>query len=274
MQDTELEETVGFRRRAELPGIEIRDFENSSKRWRCFAQGFEFLAPRTWRGEIVHRRRRATVVPGMVFCVRPEEVFTTTRILSAGGGSSLTIDPEILLRYLAEHDVRPGTVDLKTFVRMSPPLSEKLHRFFRLMNPATAALELQSSLVDLMAALLEETVMDDGSKHRTTLDTSAAGRIRECLHWNATGTIDLERLAAETRLSRFQVLRLFKQRYGLPPHAYHLCVRIGRAQRALRAGASPAHVAADQGFFDQSHLNRHFKQLVGVTPVAYARALH
>jgi AraC-like DNA-binding protein len=32
-------------------------------------------------------------------------------------------------------------------------------------------------------------------------------------------------------------------------------------------------VAADQGFVDQSHFSRHVKQLVGVTPATYARAL-
>jgi AraC-like DNA-binding protein len=51
-----------------------------------------------------------------------------------------------------------------------------------------------------------------------------------------------------------------------------LRVRIGLAQRALRAGLPSADVAANHGFVDQSHFSRHFKQLVGVTPVAYARA--
>jgi len=68
-------ETVGFRRHAELPGIEVRDVENSERRWRCFSTGFEFLAPRTWRGEILHRRRQGTVGPGTVFCTYPSEVF-------------------------------------------------------------------------------------------------------------------------------------------------------------------------------------------------------
>jgi transcriptional regulator GlxA family with amidase domain len=32
-----------------------------------------------------------------------------------------------------------------------------------------------------------------------------------------------------------------------------------------------AAVAHEVGFFDQSHLTRHFKRLLGVTPAAYAR---
>jgi len=271
METTRVEETVGFRRRAELPGVEVRDVENSARRWRCFSTGFEFLAPRTWQGEIQHRRRQQAVVPGMVFCIYPEEVFTTPRILSAGGGSSLTIDPVVFAGHLAEHDLSPGALDLTSFAKMSRGLSSRMRAMFEVMRPDTAPLELQSSLVDLVAALVDE-VVAHGTVRASDSDRAAADRIRACLHFNPSASMDLEHLARETRLSRFQVLRVFKQKYGLPPHAYQLRVRIGQAQRALRAGLPPADVAADQGFVDQSHFSRHFKQLVGVTPVAYVRA--
>jgi AraC-like DNA-binding protein len=270
---TKIEETVGFRRRPDLPGVEVRDVENSGRRWRCFATGYEFLAPRTWQGEILHRRRQQAVTPGMAFCAYPEEVFTTPRILSVGGGSAATIDPEVFHGYLAEHDLAPDALDLRSFVRMSKPLSTKMRRLFHLLRPSTPSLELQSSLVDLVAGLVDEAVAKRQAIRPVEANSSAAGRIRECLHFETGRPVDLERLAQWTSLSRFQVLRVFKQKYGLPPHAYQLRVRIGRAQRALLAGLPPADVAVDQGFVDQSHLSRHFKQLVGVTPVAYARAL-
>src|SRR4051812_46696018 len=269
----QIEETVGFRRRPDLAGVEVRDVENSGRRWRCFATGYEFLAPRTWRGEILHRRRQGAVVPGMAFCVYPEEVFTTPRILSVGGGSAITIDPQVFHGYLTDHDLAPSALDLRTFVTMSQPLSAKMRRVFHLLRPSTPSLELQSSLVDLVAALVDEAIAGRQAAPPAQADRSAAARIRECLHFDAGWPMDLERLAQSTSLSRFQVLRVFKQRYGLPPHAYQLRVRIGRAQRALLAGLAPADVAADQGFVDQSHFSRHFKQLVGVTPATYARAL-
>ena len=43
------------------------------------------------------------------------------------------------------------------------------------------------------------------------------------------------------------------------------------AQKSLREGVSPADVAAELGFVDQSHFTRHFKRLVGVTPARYVR---
>ncbi|HKO49526.1 MAG TPA: helix-turn-helix transcriptional regulator, partial [Polyangiaceae bacterium] len=78
-------------------------------------------------------------------------------------------------------------------------------------------------------------------------------------------------LAKQVGVSRFQALRTFKRRYGLPPHTYQLSVRLAFAQKALREGLQPADVAAQYGFFDQSHLTRHFKRLWGLTPAQYAR---
>ena len=85
-------------------------------------------------------------------------------------------------------------------------------------------------------------------------------------------TVDLDTLARASGLSRFQVVRVFKRRYGLPPHCYQLQRRLGLAKKRLRDGVRPAQVAMELGFVDQSHLTRQFKRLFGVTPAHYARA--
>ena len=41
------------------------------------------------------------------------------------------------------------------------------------------------------------------------------------------------------------------------------------AQALIRAGMPPATVASEAGFYDQSHLSRHFKSLCGMTPGQY-----
>ena len=135
------------------------------------------------------------------------------------------------------------------------------------------ALQLQSAFVDLVQSLLNEFVEKLPSARRpVSLSTRAAERIRECLHADHGGKTDLATLAEETGLSRFQVLREFKRRYGLPPHAYQLCVRVAHARALLQRDVSLVDVAAECGFADQSHLTRHFRRLVGVTPLRYARA--
>lgn len=78
-------------------------------------------------------------------------------------------------------------------------------------------------------------------------------------------------MAAELGTSPFALLRAFKKQYGMPPHAWLTDARVRAARRMLDAGTAPAQAAAEVGFTDQPHLNRHFTRIVGVPPGAYRR---
>ena len=68
--------------------------------------------------------------------------------------------------------------------------------------------------------------------------------------------------------------RLFKQTTGITPHQYVIRCRIERAKELIQRGNLPLiEIATQVGFLDQSHLNRHFKRLVGVTPKTYYKEL-
>ena len=102
--------------------------------------------------------------------------------------------------------------------------------------------------------------------------TSALARARAILAACSSANLGLGQLAAMVGLDPFTLVRGFARAYGLPPHAWLIQERVRRAQACLRAGLSPAAVAAEVGFADQSHLCRHFKRIVGVTPGLYQRA--
>lgn len=80
----------------------------------------------------------------------------------------------------------------------------------------------------------------------------------------------LESLARGLGLHPSQVVRSFRREYGLPPHRYLIGRRIDTARRLLLDGMPAADVAAAVGFHDQSHLTRHFRRVLGVTPGAFA----
>ncbi|MGZ6645203.1 MAG: helix-turn-helix domain-containing protein, partial [Solirubrobacteraceae bacterium] len=85
--------------------------------------------------------------------------------------------------------------------------------------------------------------------------------------------LTLAEVAAAVGVSRHRLTRLFRAAYGLPPHRFVLAQRIRAARRLLERGAAPAEAAAQTGFFDQSHLHRHFTRTLGMTPALYAAAL-
>jgi AraC-like DNA-binding protein len=266
-------ETVAFYRRNELFGVETRTVNDSSRPFRCYATDFEFMAPGTWRGEVWHRRRQNLLQPGTVLCAHPGEVYLSRKVLVGGSLSSLMVDPQVLASYAAEHQLSPNRLQLRALTQVSSELGASLARVFETIRPGSSALELETSFVEFIAAMAGELV-DDAVRAlppRADSELRVAERVRECLHNDASATLDLTSLANQTGMSRFQALRAFKRRYGLPPHTYQLRVRLGLAQKSLREGLQPAHVAAEYGFVDQSHLTRHFKRLVGVTPAQYAR---
>lgn len=98
-------------------------------------------------------------------------------------------------------------------------------------------------------------------------------RVRELIADSADELVSLRELAAEAGLSKYHLIRAFSRRFGLTPYAYFLERRVERARQLFDRGGRPAAVAAACGFADQSHLTRHFKRIVGVTPGEYAAAL-
>ena len=82
----------------------------------------------------------------------------------------------------------------------------------------------------------------------------------------------LEKEANTSQLIWDHFTRQFKQSTALPPHQYIIRTRVERAKQLLKQGnLTIAQVAYVVGFSHQSHLNRHFKRLVGVTPKVFVK---
>ncbi|GAD84942.1 helix-turn-helix domain-containing protein [Nocardia asteroides] len=75
-------------------------------------------------------------------------------------------------------------------------------------------------------------------------------------------------LAARLAVSERQLRSVFAGGIGLSPKHF---ARIDRVRRVLAyAGDTPwSHLAADTGYYDQSHLTADFRALMGVPPAAY-----
>jgi AraC-like DNA-binding protein len=86
------------------------------------------------------------------------------------------------------------------------------------------------------------------------------------------GGVRVEQLAAETGWSRKRLWSRFRSQIGLTPKRAAQLVRFDHAAHRLAAGDSPALVAAETGYVDQSHLHRDVMTFAGVTPAAVAGA--
>jgi AraC-like DNA-binding protein len=269
---TFLQESVRVRRVASLRGTELLEVENTDRQWKIFNTAYCVAVPRTWHGEAIYRRRKHEVTPGMVFCTEPGEIHTTPRVVRTGSFSVFIVEPAVLCDYLSEYATAPINPEWRVVAaRGSPQLLRRMAYLFKLMQLPLSAMALQSAMVSLVESVASELVQGHPRAVSTDKMSHAAARIRECLHEEGA-QLDLEQLAAKVGMSRFQVLRVFKRRYGLPPHSYQLCVKIAIARKLLGEGHTISDIAAECGFADQSHLSRHFRRAIGVTPSDYLRA--
>jgi AraC-like DNA-binding protein len=112
----------------------------------------------------------------------------------------------------------------------------------------------------------------------TPLGCARSGRatrlvaIREYLRAHLDEPVQTAALAAISGLTECHLIRSFHLEFGLPPHAYHLRLRLAVAAELLSNGLSVSTVAFECGFADQSHLSRKFKEVYGLTPAAWGTA--
>jgi len=104
-------------------------------------------------------------------------------------------------------------------------------------------------------------------------DPALARRLRELLDERVVDGLTLVEAAGLVHAHPAHLVRAFSTAYGIAPHQYLNSRRVDRARRLLLDGRSPGEVASATGFFDQSHLTRHFRKLVGVTPGRYAKKM-
>jgi len=101
-------------------------------------------------------------------------------------------------------------------------------------------------------------------------DAPLARRLRRLLDDRLTETVTLADAAVVLGAHPGHLSRIFAAAYGIAPHRDGTGRRVDRARRLLLAGVSPSAAAAAAGFFDQPHLTRHFRAVLGTTPAAFA----
>ncbi|WP_435613184.1 AraC family transcriptional regulator [Streptomyces sp. bgisy159] len=100
-------------------------------------------------------------------------------------------------------------------------------------------------------------------------DPVLARRLRELLDARVPDGITLAEAARLVHAHPAHLVRAFSAAYGIPPHQYLTSRRVDLARRCLLDGLPPGEVATAAGFYDQAHLTRHFRKVVGVTPGRY-----
>ena len=225
-------------------------------------------------GSFLYRGGRRTAPAGSLVALEPEREHTGEVVSDEGWFYRVLYpEPALLDRVACElagrahewlHFPEPVIRDRDLAAAM-----DRLHR--ALADPSAAPVERESLFFFACEGLLSRHAKRQAEPRVPgSREPRAAALAREYLEDRYAEDVSLEDLSGVTGLSRYHLIRVFKEAVGLPPHAYLTGVRLNRAKELLTAGVPVGEVAAKVGFADQSHLTRRFKGTFGVTPGRFA----
>jgi AraC-like DNA-binding protein len=148
-------------------------------------------------------------------------------------------------------------------------LAYKIYKAHCLLENFQDALECETLFLEVLSTAITHHAEIKVQPIKIRQEEATIRLVKEYLHDNLNRNICLEQLVELTNLNRSYLIRLFRDAVGLPPYAYLTQIRVERAKQLLRKGNSVADVAFAVGMSDQSHLSRHFKRIVGITPGRY-----
>jgi AraC-like DNA-binding protein len=207
--------------------------------------------------------------PGYLMLINPGEPHTG-RSAASGGFSYMALYPEQedLRQFQEESDLRAsGTLAFRgTLVR-----DEQVHGWLWTLGQGRSAdpLASETGFVLAMRELLRRHATCSHSPTGPRWARRELRRAQDYLQVHLASRVTLGELAEVAGLSTYHLARMFASTFGLPPHKYLEGLRIRRAQELIASGRSFAEVALAAGFSSQSHLNRSFKRILGITPAAY-----
>lgn len=213
------------------------------------------------------------VVQGDIVIV-PANTWHRTRWNKAGGVIALGLEPQKFARAIDETLERDNLELIPHFATSDPlvhQLGLALKRALENSQPV-GCLYAETMTTALMVHLLQYYCTQ-----QVTLPTYTGGlskpklqRVIDYIHDSLDRDLSLSELAAIVQISPHYFSQLFKQSMGITLHQYVIRCRIDRAKDLLMQGKlTIPDIAKIVGFVDQSHLHRHFKRLVGVTPKVF-----
>ncbi|WP_044871838.1 AraC family transcriptional regulator [Pseudomonas sp. LFM046] len=210
---------------------------------------------------------------GSFALINPDEVHTGSKGHDEGWRYRVFYPDVALVRSALEELDLPlsGMPAFIGSVHRDPDLVRMFINLHRLLEADASALQQQTAWREALLALFcrHARLPEPGAPGRESV---AVLRAKELLRDRLAEPPSLEELAAEVHLSPFHFARTFRRATGMPPHAWLKQQRLDQARALLKAGCTPANVAAQLGFADQSHLTRQFKQAYGVGPGEYRNA--
>ncbi|NHD16743.1 MULTISPECIES: AraC family transcriptional regulator [unclassified Actinopolyspora] len=151
-----------------------------------------------------------------------------------------------------------------------PLLRHRIHQLHDSLLPPGEPLEAESRLAFVTERLRLHLTGRPGTAEPVDR-AKLAVRLRELLDEHLVDGLTLREAADVLHAHPTHLVRAFSGEFATPPHQYLTGRRVDLARRLLLGGMAPRFAATAAGFYDQAHLTRHFKRVLGTSPARFAR---
>ncbi|KMY65791.1 hypothetical protein AAU61_20405 [Desulfocarbo indianensis] len=255
------------------PGVELIRARGMDNRFARHSHRSYCLGMVEEGSRVILQGGRTTLIPsGALFILAPGEPHACRSAQPSGHAYSVLRLP---VEYLLGAARRQGLAALPSpqfrgSLLADPGLAESFRRVAARLTGGGPIEKARAALTDLAAGLWARSPAQSPPRPRPARSGPVA-RACQYLESHCGRTIPLSSLARAAGASPFHLHRQFVAAVGCSPRQYHLQRRVAKARELLLQGLPPSRVALETGFYDQGHLTRQFKNLMGVTPAWFAK---
>lgn len=148
-------------------------------------------------------------------------------------------------------------------------LIDAMTRLDRVLTEGESMADLHAESIGLFIAarVLDLSRLDEAPERTAVRSRSRMAILDEYLRANVGSPVSIDDLAQLAGLSRFHLIRSFRDAFGATPYQYFLRLRMNEARRLLTATNLPvAQVATKVGFSSSTQFVKMFRAMEGVTP--------
>ncbi|UNC91185.1 AraC family transcriptional regulator [Candidatus Contubernalis alkaliaceticus] len=234
---------------------------------------YEFIITDSSVDDFMIDGKKIYAEPGMIFAINSEQMHGT-KYLSKVSFLSIQFEREFL------QDLALRIYGIKQVVFLSLPIpvdqeipelvnafiqehKQKQEGYFYILNNLS---------VHIAIAVFRKIGIVNYTCEKKEDEKKKIQQIVEYLNQNYDDDISLDKISDISNMSKFNLIRKFKESTGMTPHEYLLNIRI---MRALEFLSNPKNKIIDagvlSGFENQSYFSRIFKTKTGLTPSEYRK---
>jgi AraC family transcriptional regulator len=221
---------------------------------------------------------RGTVVHGDIE-IMPAGIPSVWEIKEKDTALVMSISPDLMNRVAEEFDLDPAKIEIRNFFQLRDPQLENIGWALKAEMEAgypSGRVYLESLAVSVTARLLRcySSRSIEPVRRNGRLSDRRLRQVLSYIEENLSLSISLGDLARVAGVSVSHFKTLFRESMGYSAHQYLIRRRVERAKSLLGEGKMPiSQIAFETGFAHQSHLARHMRRVLGLSPNALRKML-